>query len=125
MPPPRPCWFASLLTCREVGYLRRLVDSVSFEDWCCSCLCSELIPSVTERLALFVKELSFPQTTPTDGAFFNQTVLERIGSRWARLGLLLGWSASSDVALPCKNKKEKGSVGGSPVTTPMPKSVLA
>ena len=29
-----------------------------------SCLCSKLIPSVTKRSALFVKELSFPQTAP-------------------------------------------------------------
>ena len=37
---------------------------------------------------------------------------------------MLGWSASSDVALPYKNKKEKGSAGGSPVTALMPKLVL-
>ena len=48
-------------------------------DWRCSCLCSELIPSVTERSVLFVKELSFPQTTPTDDDFFNRTGLERFG----------------------------------------------
>ena len=49
-------------------------------DWRCSCLCSELIPSVIERSVLFVKELSFPQTAPTDDAFFfNRTRLEGIG----------------------------------------------
>ena len=32
----------------------------SLGDWRGSCLCSELIPSVTKRSALFVKELSFP-----------------------------------------------------------------
>ena len=47
-------------------------DPASLEDWHCSCLCSEFIPSVTERSTLFVKELSFPQTAPTDDAFFNQ-----------------------------------------------------
>ena len=41
---------------------RRLAGLASLEDWRGSCLCSELIPSVTERSALFVKELSFPQT---------------------------------------------------------------
>ena len=78
MPPPRPCWLASLLMCREVGCLCRLVDLASIEDWRCSCLCSELIPSVTERSVLFVKELSFPQTALTDDAFFNRTGLEHI-----------------------------------------------
>ena len=48
-------------------------------DWRCSCLCSELIPSVTERSVLFVKELSFPQTAPIDDVFFNRTGLERFG----------------------------------------------
>ena len=79
MPPPRPCWLASLLTCREVGCLRRLAIPASLEDWRCSYLCSELIPSITERSTLFVKERSFPQTAPTDDAFFNRTGLERVG----------------------------------------------
>ena len=86
-------------------------------------LLPELIPSVTEISTLFVKELSFPQTTSTDDAFFNRTGLERVGGRWAGLGLLLGWSASSVVALLCKNKKEEGSAGSSLVAAPMPKSV--
>ena len=43
---------------------RRLAGLASLEDWCYSCLCSELIPTVAERSALFVKELSFPQTVP-------------------------------------------------------------
>ena len=58
--------------------LRRLVDPVSLADWHCSCLCSELIPSVTEGSVLFVRELSFPQTAPTDDASFNRTGLERV-----------------------------------------------
>ena len=73
MPPLRPCWLAlSLTRRREVGCPRRLAGPASFEDWRCFCLYSELIPLVTERSALFVKELSFPHTTPTDDAFFNQ-----------------------------------------------------
>ena len=36
---------------------------------------------------------------------------------------MLGWSASSDVALLYKNKKEEGPAGASPVAVPMPKSV--
>ena len=56
--------------------------------------------------------------------FFNRSGLECVGTVGLEAGLLLGWSASSNVALLCKNKKEKGSAGGSPVTAPMPKSVL-
>ena len=92
-------------------------------DWRCSCLCSGLIPSVTERSALFVKELSFPQTVPTDDAFFNRTGLERVGVVGSDLKLLLGWSTGSSVALLCKNKNEGGSTRASLVAAPMPKSV--
>ena len=113
----------SLLTCREVGYLRRLVGPTSMEDWRCSCLCSELIPSVTERSVLFVKELSFPQTTRTDDTFFNWTGLKRVGVVGLEPGLLLDWSASFNVVLLCKDKKEEGSARASPVASPMPKSV--
>ena len=38
----------------------------------------------------------------SDDAFFNRSGLERIGSRWAGLGQLLGWSAGSIIAFPCK-----------------------
>ena len=97
-------------------------------------MCSGLIPSVTEKSAIFVKELSFPQTAPTDDAFFNRTGLECIGVVGPEIGLLLlGWFAGSgcgtaglqalDVALLYKDKKEEGSAGASPVAAPMPKSV--
>ena len=79
MPPPHPCWLASFLTRREVGCLRRLAGPAFLADWRCCCLCYELIPSVTKRSALFVKELSFPQMAPTDDAFFNRTGLEHVG----------------------------------------------
>ena len=36
---------------------------------------------------------------------------------------MLGWSIGSSVALPYKNKKEKGSAGGSPVVASMPKLI--
>ena len=108
MLPPHPRWPALFLMRWEVGYLRRLAGSASLEDRRCSFLCSELIPSVTERSALFVKELSFPQTAPTDDAFFNRTGLERVGVVGMELGLLLSWSAGSRVAIFCKNKKNKG-----------------
>ena len=92
-------------------------------DWRCSCLCSGLIPSVTERLALFVKKLSFPQTTPTDDAFFNRNGLERVRVARPELRLLLNCSTGSGVALLYKNHKEEGSAGASPVAAPMPKLV--
>ena len=107
----------------QLSYLRRLAGPASLEDRRCSCLCSELIPSVTERSTLFVNELSFPQTAPTDDAFFNRTGLEGVGVVGPELGLLLGWSASSSVAIFYKNKKEEGLAGTSPVAALMPKSV--
>ena len=55
--------------------------------------------------------------------FFNRIGLERIGGHWARPGQLLGWFAGIGVALFCKNKKEEGSAGASPVAAPMPKSI--
>ena len=72
MPPCLPALF--LVDCPP-----RLVGLASLGDWRGSCLYFELIPSVAERPALFVKELSFPQTTPTDDAFSTGTRLERVG----------------------------------------------
>ena len=123
MLPPHPCWPALFLMRREVDYLHRLDGPASLEDWHCSCLCFDLIPSVTERSTLFVKEPSFPQTAPTNDAFFNRTGLEFVGVAGPELGFLLGWSAGSSVPLFCKNKKEEGSARASPVAAPMPKSV--
>ena len=112
MPPPRPCWLASFLTRRkEVGCLRRLAGPASLEDWHCFCLCSELIPSVTERSTLFVKELSFPQTALTDDAFFNRTRLERVGGVGPELDLLLGRSTGSR-RRTLLQKQERRRVGG-------------
>ena len=43
-------------------------------------MCSESIPSVTKKSVIFMKELSFPQTAPTDDALFSiGTGLERVG----------------------------------------------
>ena len=67
-----------------------------------------------------------------DDAFFNRTRLERIGVVGPEIGLLLGWSAGSGCGTPlqsldaaplCKDKKEGGSAGASPVAALMPKSV--
>ena len=98
-----------------------------------------LIPSVTEKLVIFIKELSFPQTAPTDDAFFNRNWAGACGGRWAGPGLMLDRStgcASSglgydwccadrqvlNAARLCKNKKEGGSARAAPVAAPMPKS---
>ena len=49
--------------------------------------------SVIEKSVIFVKELSFPQTAPTDDAFFNRNWAGACSGRWAGSGLILGWSA--------------------------------
>ena len=74
--------------------------------------------------SLFVKELSFPQTAPTDDAFFNRTGLELVGvvgldqdCRWADLQAPLSLSPAE------KNKKEEGPAGVSPIAAPIPNSV--
>ena len=78
--------------CQEACYLRRLAGLASLADWRCSFLCSESIPSVTEKSVIFMKELSFPQTAPTDDAFFNRNWARACGGRWVGLGLLAGWA---------------------------------
>ena len=40
---------------------------------------------------MFIKELSFPQTAPTDDAFFNRNWVGARGGRWAEPGLLASW----------------------------------
>ena len=112
MPPPHPCWLASFLMLRKVGCLRRLAGPASLEDWGCSCLCSELIPSVTEISALFVKELLFPQTAPTDDAFFNRNWAGACWNRWAGTGTIVGpvrrlWTLDSST----KTRKKEGRQG--------------
>ena len=67
--------------------------SCILEGLALSCLCSESIPSVTEKSVIFVKELSFPQTEPTDDAFFNWNWAGACRGRRAGPGLLAGWDA--------------------------------
>ena len=132
---------ALLLLSQEVCCPRRLVDHASLADWHCSYLCAELIPSVTEKSVILIKELSFPQTAPTDDAFFNRNWAGACWGRWAGPRLMLDRStgcASSglgydcccadrqvlNVALLCKkNQKEGGSARASLVAAPMPKSI--
>ena len=89
---------------------------------------------------MFMKELSFPQTAPTDDAFFSRNWAGACRGRWAGPGLVLNRStgrASSglgfdcccadrqvlDAALPCKkNQKEERPARASPVAAPMLKS---
>ena len=61
---------------REVGYLCRLAGLASLGDWRDSYLCSKSIPSVTERSALFVKELRSHRRSQTNDAFSTETGLE-------------------------------------------------
>ena len=142
MLPLRSYWLALLLLSQEVCCPRRLVDPTSLADWRCSCLYSELIPSVTEKSVIFIKELSFPQTAPTNDVFFNRNWAGACWGCWAGPGSLAGWSTGSWIVgaevglLQCwsagsgrgtplqkTRKKKEGPAGASPVAAPMPKSV--
>ena len=91
MLPLRSYWPALLPLSQEAYCLHRLVDPASLVDWRCSCSCSELIPSVTEKSVIFVQELSFPHTAPTDDAFFfNRNLAGACGGCWAGPRLLAG-----------------------------------
>ena len=46
--------------------------------------------SVIEKSVIFVKELSFLQTAPTDDVFFNRNWARACRGRWAGPGLMLG-----------------------------------
>ena len=81
MLPLRSYWPALLPPAQEVCCPHHPVDLAPLER--CSCLCSESIPSVTKKSVIFMEELSFPQTTPTDDAFFQ---LELGWSVWGSLG---------------------------------------
>ena len=109
MPSSRLCYSVKFpARLQEVGCRRCLVGLASLGDWRGSCLYSELIPSVTERSALFVKELLFPQTAKTDDAFFNRNWA---GVCWNRRAGPL----ALDVGLLYKNKKQRGSAGARPL----------
>ena len=92
MLPLRSYWLALLLLSQEAYCPHRLVDPASLVDWRDSCLCSESIPSVTEKLVIFMKELSFPHTAPIDDAFFNRNWAGACEGRWVGSGLLTGWA---------------------------------
>ena len=55
--------------------------------------------------------------------FFQPNWAGACEGRWDGPGLLLGWSAGTGVALLCKNNKEEGPAGASPVAAPMTKSI--
>ena len=110
---------------REVGYPPHLAGLASWEDWRGFCLYSEFILSVTKISALFVKELSFPQTAPTDDAFSIGTWLERAGIAGPVLEPSLGRSASFGCCAPLQEQERKRIGGGLPIAAPMPKLVLS
>ena len=82
MLPLRSYWLALLLQSQEVCCPRCPVDPASLADWRCSYLCFRLIPSVTDESVIFIKEMSFPQTAPTDDAFFQPEL------SWSVLGVV-------------------------------------
>ena len=55
--------------------------------------------------------------------FFQPDWAGACGGRWVGPGLRLGYSTGTGVALLCKNKKEEGPTGASPVAALLPKSV--
>ena len=90
---------------------------------------------------MFLQELSFPQTAPTDDAFFNWNWAGACGGCLAGPGLLAGWVGlqapgssglrqdrynaelqAPNVVFLCKNEKKGGSARASPMAAPMPKS---
>ena len=104
-------------------------------------MCSLLIPSVTEKSVIFIKEQSFPQTAPTDDAFFSRNWAGARRGRWAGPGLLVGrgcrildrrgWGRTTAAMLDCRlwvghfsaKTRKRGSARASSVAAPMPKSV--
>ena len=125
MLPLRSYWLALLLLSQEVCCPCILVDTASLADWRCSCLYSELTPSVTEKSVIFIKELSFPQTAPTDDAFFQSelgwSVWGSLGRTWIDGGLVCrlldrrGWSRIAAVLVcrlwtwhSCAKTRKKG-----------------
>ena len=75
---------------QEVGYPPHQTGLAFWKDWRGSYLYFTLIPSITEISALFVKELSFPQTVPTDDAFFNRNWVGACWDLWAGIGTSAG-----------------------------------
>ena len=57
--------------------------------------------------------------------FSIRTGLDSVGVAGLELEPPLGLFAGSGCYIPCKNKKQRGIGGGSPVATPMPKLVLS
>ena len=55
--------------------------------------------------------------------FSNGTRLEHVGIAGPELELSLGWSTGFERWTPLQKQEKRGSMGASPVTAPMPKSV--
>ena len=82
-----------------------------------------LIFKVNEDMYLYFLIFMHELINMIDDAFFNQNWAGTCWGRWAGLGLPLGLLLALDATLPCKNKRQRGSAGASPVATSMPKSV--
>ena len=141
MLPLRSYWPALLLLSQEAYCLHRLADPASLVDWRCSCLCSELIPSVIENQLYLYRNCRSHRRRQLMMPFFQPelgwSVLEVVGldqDCWrveledaGSFGL---WQDRCNVdlrvlivALLCKKNEEGGSARASPVAAPMPKSV--
>ena len=93
MPPPLPCWPAqSLMRLREVGYPPHQAGHAFWKDWRDSCLYSALIPSVTKRSALFVRNCRSHRRRQLMMPFSTGTRLECNGIAGPELKLPLGQS---------------------------------
>ena len=91
MPPPRSCWPAQpLMRLREVGYPPHQDGLAFWNDWRDSCSYFALIPSVTERSALFVRNCRSHRRCQLLMPFFNQNWARACRDRWARTGTVAG-----------------------------------
>ena len=83
-----------------------------------------LIPLVTERSALFERNFHSHRRRQLMMPFSTGIGLERVGVVGLGLELPLGWFVGSERWTPLQKQKTKMIGGGSPVASPMPKSVL-
>ena len=125
MPPPHLCWPAqSLMRFQEVGYPPHQAGLAFWKDWRDSCLYFALIPSVTVRSALFVRNCRSHRRRQLMMPFSTEIGLEHVGIVGSELELPLGRSAGSGCWTPLQKQETNRIGGGSPIASSMPKSVL-
>ena len=118
MPPPLPCWPAqSLMRLWEVSYPPHQAGLAFWKDWRDSCLYSVLIPSVTERSTLFVRNRRSHIRRQLMMHFSTGTRLECDGIVGSELELPLGQSAGPGC---CAFLQKQVTKGGSAGFCPLP-----